>query len=256
MILKVNVGRYFALNLPLILAEGQSVKIDWGDGKSDTYDYIANQGNDRYRHDYDINNIPLGEYTVTISGTATALGTATAFEVMNGDSMITRVESFGELGLKSLAGAFFGTTALTYVCPTIPRTVTNTSRMFMSSLFNGDNISDWVVRNVTDMNAMFADAGYFNGDISGWDVSNVKKFQNMFNMGFFLDGNGMPGIAAFNRDISSWKVNTTSQLDRMFFYARKFDQDLSSWKCGGLSDTFNASAMDGKTNKYPMVIAP
>ena len=56
--------------------------------------------------------------------------------------------------------------------------ITDMSRLFMGSLFNGD-ISNWDVSNVKDMSYMFAYSN-FNSDISNWNVSKVKNMYYMF----------------------------------------------------------------------------
>lgn len=56
--------------------------------------------------------------------------------------------------------------------------VTNMSKLFEDSAFNGD-ISNWDVSNVTDMSVMFAWSN-FNSDSYNWDVSNVTDKCKMF----------------------------------------------------------------------------
>jgi surface protein len=58
------------------------------------------------------------------------------------------------------------------VTKVITTNVTDMSKMFYDSQFNGD-ISNWDVSNVTNMSEMF-EYSQFNGDISNWDVSNVR----------------------------------------------------------------------------------
>ena len=57
--------------------------------------------------------------------------------------------------------------------------VTNMSKMFRNSEFNGD-ISNWDVSNVTNMDFMFYQNDVFNQDLSDWDVSNVIKKEHIF----------------------------------------------------------------------------
>ena len=80
--------------------------------------------------------------------------------------------------------------------------VTNMSRMFRRSEFNGD-ISGWNVSNVTDMEGIFHEAK-FNGDISGWNVSNVTDMESMFY------------YSKFNSDISGWDVSNVTENGFMF----------------------------------------
>ena len=80
--------------------------------------------------------------------------------------------------------------------------VTDMSRLFMQSSFNGD-ISKWDVSNVTDMSQIF-DSCPFSGDISQWDVSNVTTMEMMF----FYSG--------FNNDISHWDVSNVTEYSGIF----------------------------------------
>ena len=80
--------------------------------------------------------------------------------------------------------------------------ITDMSRLFLQSSFNGD-ISEWDVSNVTDMSNIF-DTCPFSGDISRWDVSNVTTMEMMF----FYSG--------FNNDISHWDVSNVTEWFGIF----------------------------------------
>ena len=80
--------------------------------------------------------------------------------------------------------------------------ITDMSRLFNSSIFNGD-ISEWDVSNVKDMHRMFQ-YSKFNGDISNWDVLNVKDMRYMFE------------YSKFNGDISNWNVSNVKNMRYMF----------------------------------------
>ena len=80
--------------------------------------------------------------------------------------------------------------------------ITDMSRMFFYSAFNGD-ISQWDVSNVTNMNCTF-EYSKFNGDISLWDVSNVKDMYCMF------------FASQFNGDISDWDVSNVITMEAIF----------------------------------------
>ena len=106
--------------------------------------------------------------------------------------------------------------------------VTNMSKLFENSTFNGD-ISNWDVSNVTDMSVMFA-WSIFNRDISNWDVSNAKNMQRMF------------AWSNFNSDISKWNINKECNTIRMFYHGSINNE----YKPKGvlISESFNFDAVD------------
>ena len=113
--------------------------------------------------------------------------------------------------------------------------VTNMSKLFENSAFNGD-ISNWDVSNVTDMSAMFA-WSIFNGDISNWDVSNAKNMQRMF------------AWSNFNRDISKWNVSNVNDMKRMFAWSN-FNSDISKWNINKECNTIRMFCHGSINNEY------
>ena len=113
--------------------------------------------------------------------------------------------------------------------------VTNMSKLFENSAFNGD-ISNWDVSNVTDMSAMFA-WSIFNGDISNWDVSNVKNMQRMF------------AWSNFNRDISKWHISNANDMQRMFAWSN-FNSDISKWNINKECNTIRMFYHGSINNEY------
>ena len=106
--------------------------------------------------------------------------------------------------------------------------VTDMSRLFSYSLFNGD-ISGWDVSSVENMESMFYDS-VFNGDISKWNVSNVTNMWCMFE------------YSKFNGDISEWDVSKVINMSYMF-YGSKFNQDISKWDVSNVQDVYDMNAM-------------
>jgi len=100
--------------------------------------------------------------------------------------------------------------------------VTNFSRLFMDSKFNGD-ISRWDVSSATSMDAMFA-GSEFNGDLSKWDVSAVKSMHSMFDH------------SKFNGDISSWDTSSVKGMS-LAFYGSEFYGDISGWDTSSLIES-------------------
>lgn len=113
--------------------------------------------------------------------------------------------------------------------------VTNMSKLFEDSAFNGD-ISNWDVSNVTDMSVMFAWSN-FNSDISNWDVGNVKNMQRMFTW------------SNFNSDISKWNVSNVTNMQGMFQYS-EFNSDISKWNINKECNTIRMFYHGSINNEY------
>ena len=147
------------------------VHVDWGDG---SFDDVSVAG--PFRHIYTTS----GKYTITVSGSLTGFGQ----DPLNADSLgsahyLTAVRSFGELGITSLAFAFYGSMNLTDVPSRLPAGVTNFFAMFAgASSFNGD-VSGWDTGSATDMSRMFEEAALFNQSLGAWDISAVIDMSNM-----------------------------------------------------------------------------
>ncbi len=184
--------------------------VDWGDG-SDTEDFDT-EGN--YPHTF----ATAGTYTVTISGSLEIFGYPGSD--WTGVEYLTHVNSFGNLGLSSIAYAFRNADNLISVPTELPASITNISAAF-SAIDQVDitNLSSWDVSNVTNMGQLFWEASNFNGSgITEWNTSNVEYMYYMFN-----------GANAFNQDISGWDVENVTNMSRMFYHATAFDQDINGW---------------------------
>jgi len=158
---------------------GQAVVIDWGDGSAKET-VSATSGQSGYiRHTY----ASAGTYTIRISGSMNRYGRSGDVDIL-GQTLLTRVDSFGKLGLTSLTRAFRGCTGLTSVPKTLPSEVTDIYAMFSrcsGAAFNPD-VSKWDVSNVVDMSWMFYNCygAAFNPDMKSWTLKTGVITTNMF----------------------------------------------------------------------------
>lgn len=155
------------ITLPLF---GQvNVTVDWGDGSTQDINTPFN-----HSHIY----AEEGIYTITISGTLSHFGYCDYYGW--NCKALTKIISFGNLGLTSLSGAFYGAENLTEVPAVLPNTVTDLSCMFANAAAFNQDIGEWDVSKVTDMSKMFFGATSFNQNIGRWNVSRVKDMRGMF----------------------------------------------------------------------------
>ena len=194
-----------------------NVSIDWGDN---TTSVATTAG--VVSHTY----ATSGKYEIRMSGSLTGFGQSNYNNYLVGAEYLVGVSSFGDIGLQSLAFAFYGATNLVSVPSVLPSTVVNMSGMFSAaSSFNHANIGAWDTSNVTNMAWMFENADSFNQDISDWDTSNVTNMSAMFS-----------AADSFNQDISDWDTRKVTDMSLMFNIARSFNQSLSSWGTGSVTD--------------------
>lgn len=190
------------------------VIIDWGDGTDN--DTITTAGN--VSHVY----TTAGTDTVSITGTLTGLGHDNLLGYWN---YLTKVLSWGDVGLEDLSYAFAYCSSLTYVPNDLPATVSNLDYAFYyATNFNGE-IGNWNTSSVTTMEGMFCGAHSFNQEIGNWDVSSAENTSWMF-----LDA------PDFNQDIGNWNVGNVTNMAGMFNYAPGFNQDIRSWNTGKVTD--------------------
>jgi hypothetical protein len=189
---------------------GQSVVINWGDGSAAETVSATSEQSGYIGHTY----TAARTYTIRISGSMTMYGRGGSVEIA-GQTLLTRIDSFGKLGVTSLTRAFIGCKGLTSVPKTLPDNVTSTRDMFQSCDGNGFNpdVSNWDVSKVGNMSGMFysCSGDAFNPDVSNWNVSSVPNIAYMF---YKCYG------AAFNPDMESWTLKTGVTTSAMFLESK------------------------------------
>jgi hypothetical protein len=199
---------------------GEEVVIDWGDGSANQT--VSNTGGSTYiEHTY----ASAGTYEIKISGSMTMYGRDSSVDIA-GQTLLTRIDSFGKLGLTSLSRAFYKCTGLMAVPKTVPDSVTNMSNMFSycsGAEFNPD-VSNWDVSKVENMYYMFRDCrgDAFNPGVSNWNVSKATNMSGMF---------GNCRGAAFNPDVHRWDVSKVTNMSNMFSGCRgdAFNPNVTNW---------------------------
>jgi len=242
----------------LNLGDATNITIDWGDGSQTSgINGSINQG-----HPYTNTTESDMQYTIVISGDSLE-----SFSIGSGRQYLTSVNSFGDLGITSLQGAFQGITQIFTVPAFLPSSVTNVMSMFNDTRAFNQDLSNWDMTKVSNMQSMFSNARAFNNggvalswtyigttaitfvnisymfagaiafnqDISNWDTSNVSNMQSMFQ-----------NATAFNQDISGWNTSNVLNMQSMFQNATAFNEDLSSWVISNvinMTDMFSASGL-------------
>ncbi|MFG6687931.1 BspA family leucine-rich repeat surface protein [Mariniflexile sp. HNIBRBA6329] len=235
--LEFNTSLSSGTTITLPLNGNVDVTVNWGDGNIENTAVAAN-----FTHTYSSE----GTYTVFISGSLTHFGSN---NYPNADKL-TKVTSFGSLGITDLSYAFHNAKNLTEVPSALPADVTNTSYMFyFAETFNQD-LNNWDVSKVTNMDYMFSMAYDFNGNISGWDVGQVTTMRRMFRYAtvFNQDLNNwdvskvanmaqlFEDAVLFNGNIRNWDVSSVQNMYSMFSYAKKFNQDIGNWNVSKVTD--------------------
>lgn len=222
LVFNTNYGEGTTITLPLM---GEAdVSIDWGDGQSA---HITGPG--LVNHTYE----ETGRFTVRISGSLTRFGMGAGS--WPNTEKLSRVHSFGNLGLESLSGAFNQAYLLVGLPDSLPASVTDLSWLFTGAeLFNLE-IGHWDVSNVTNMAGMFSGAGSFNQPLNNWNTGQVTDMQEMF-----------AGAESFNQPLDHWNVSSVTNMAGMFRNAVSFDQPLGSWNISqvtNMEDMFRGGSL-------------
>jgi surface protein len=232
-----------------------NVSIDWGDNTPASVATTAGVVSHTYA--------TSGQYEIRVSGSLTGFGQDPDSwdEPLIGAEYLTGVSSFGDIGLQSLAYAFYGAVNLISVPSVLPSTVVSLEDTFwQADSFNDASISEWDTGNVTNMKWVFEEAPSFNQDINGWDTSSVTSMEEMFNEATSFNQSlnswdtssvtymeGMfEGATSFNQDISGWDTSSVTNMDEMFEDATSFNQDISDWDTSSVTDM--SSMFEGATS--------
>lgn len=192
-----------------------NVSVDWGDGIVESFTTTGYKP-----HTYS----SPGTYTVKISGTLTGYG-INSINNSTYAAKLTKVISFGKLGITSLAYAFSRCNNLNQLSQ-LPDTVTDLEGCFINNTSsNLLDISRWNTGNVTNIRSMVAGAANFNQSLSDWDTSKVTNMSNMFQ-----------GATAFNGNVSSWNTGNVTNMSNMFLNTRDFNGNLASWDTSKVTD--------------------
>jgi len=227
------------IQLPITLASGKSVWIDWGDGQYST----ANSTNiiPNRIHTY----TTPGEYPVRVFGDDFSFGFGSPNQVTNDRLKIKSISSWGKLKMGS--SSFFGCSNVTMSGITdIPDLigVTNLSNAFntCSNLTTVGRMNEWNMSSVTNLLGMFSNSGNFNQCIGGWNLSSVTTFEGMFyNCLEFNNGDN-------STPLNNWILNTTSSvsLNYPFINCRKFNRYIGDWntsKVNIMADMFQGATV-------------
>jgi len=250
------------LEMQLPLRGVTDVTVEWGDGTYSEHasTYVPSSVN-AITHQY----TSPGTYFLSIRGNTEQFGDGEIDDPTLAlyANKITKVVSFGNLGITNFSNAFEGATNLVEVPANLPAGLTNLRAMFSGAITFNSDISSWDVSNVTDMSFLFWGASSFNQPIGNWDTGSVTSMQATFN-----------GADAFNQDISGWNTaevtnmqgmfrnndsfnnggspnignwNTAKVTNMAFMFkdANSFNQDLGSWNVGLVSNMSNMFSNSG-----------
>lgn len=209
------------VKLPLV--SGFPYKVDWGDG---VINVINSTSDSNLTHTY----TSTGVYTIKI------LNAVRGFIFNNGGDKlkIKEILDWGNFAIDT--SAFYGCSNLILSnVKGVP--IINT----LQSVFRGctaitviKGSVNWNISNVVSLNACFWQCTNFNdAGVSNWNTSSCTNFSYVFYFCSF-----------FNQPLN-WSFSSASTVQGIFFYAIRYNQDVSSWNLSGVgncSDIFNGAA--------------
>ena len=252
-ILQVNTNLGLGTSVTLPLRGAVDVEIDWGDSGANgicptLWNLAAN---------LTCNYPAEGLYTIQISGTLTQFGLgAESTDIYPNAEKILQVDSWGDVGLTSLSGAFRNAVNLVAVAEP-PTSVTDFSALFRGAENFNQPIGHWNTSNVTDMRLMFIWASNFNQAIGTWDTSSVTDMSHMFYSASLFNqpiGNwntsNVTNIAwmfassthlgspphEFNQPIGDWDTSQVTDMSGVFYHNSAFNQPLDNWNTSQVTD--------------------
>ncbi len=203
------------VNLPLLGGFNYDFTVDWGDGQVTEHDGAM------VSHAYE----EAGIYTVKITGLLEAWSFAA--EPRSRD-MLLSVEDLGDLGWRSLQGAFAGSEELTAVSGGNMSNVYSMHAMFEGAAAVMPDTGGWDTHQVRTMTAMFMGAMAADPDVGGWNTEQVASMHSMFR-----------GARAANPDVSNWDTGAVTNMSYMFMNAFSAMPEVSNWNTAKVTDMSN-----------------
>jgi surface protein len=236
----------FSRTITLPLYGTVNATVNWGDGtKSDKYTTTGNK-----THTY----ATQGTYTVTISGTLTQFGNGASG--YSNSSKLIEVNSFGNIGLTSLSGAFYNATNLTSVPSSLPSTVTSLSYTFYGATTFNQDLSNWNVGNVTTMHNMFDGVtlrvDYYSNMLMKWSELSLQS-NVLFDGGNSQYDPGRPESSRLDMIRNfNWSITDGGQnSDMILIYDTNVSSGMTiSFYLGGHSLNATVSWGDGASQNY------
>ncbi len=219
-----------------------------------------NRHHNGFSHNYKTNEPTDNSSDVTVK----IIGTLDGFYIIDDlvRSKLKKVSSFGSVGISVYEsnippgykrGGFELCEELTSISSIdIPdSSKLDMRRMFQEAYQFNDQIERWDVSNITSMEKLFFSSdqtGFkqlvFNQPLNKWDVSNVRNMKNTLgytNFNQSLDNwnvsnvttmEGLFGHSSFNKPLNNWAhlLSKVTCFRHMFYDAKNFNQDLSSWE--------------------------